>query len=39
MQLEESRNRFVVYRDSSSEKMNVIYRSDDGNYGLIEVKD
>ncbi len=38
MQLEESRNRFVVYRDSSSEKMNVIYRSDDGNYGLIEVK-
>jgi len=39
MQLEESRNRFVVYRDSSSEKMNVIYRSDDGNYGLNEVKD
>ncbi|MCD6152471.1 MAG: ribosome-associated translation inhibitor RaiA [Syntrophobacterales bacterium] len=38
MQLEESRNRFVVYRDSSSEKMNVIYKSDDGNYGLIEVK-
>jgi len=38
LEMEESRNRFVVYRDASSEKMNVIYRRDDGNYVLIEAK-
>ena len=38
MEMEESKNRFVIYRDVSSEKMNVIYRRDDGNYILIEVK-
>lgn len=36
MEMEDSRNRFVVYRDSSSERVNVIYRRDDGNYVLIE---
>jgi len=38
MKIEETRNRFVIYRDSSSERMNVIYRRDDGNYVLIEPK-
>jgi len=38
MEIEETRNRFVIYRDSSSERMNVIYRRDDGNYVLIEPK-
>lgn len=36
MEIEETRDRFVIYRDSSSERMNVIYRRDDGNYILIE---
>ena len=38
MEIEETRNRFVIYRDSPSERMNVIYRRDDGNYVLIEPK-
>ena len=36
MEIEGTRNKFVIYRDSSSEKTNVIYRRDDGNYILIE---
>ncbi|HEU20103.1 MAG TPA: ribosome-associated translation inhibitor RaiA [Deltaproteobacteria bacterium] len=36
LEMEDSRNRFVMYRDSSSERVNVIYRRDDGNYVLIE---
>lgn len=31
-----TRSRFVVYRDSVTEKINVMYRRDDGNYVLIE---
>jgi putative sigma-54 modulation protein len=34
--LEGSRNRFVIYRDSNSENINVIYRRDDGNFALLE---
>ncbi len=34
--LEESRNRFFIYRDVSSESVSVLYRRDDGQYVLIE---
>ncbi|MEN6464484.1 MAG: ribosome-associated translation inhibitor RaiA [Syntrophaceae bacterium] len=36
MELESSRDRFVLYRDSLTEKVMVLYRRDDGNYALIE---
>jgi len=36
MEIEASKNRFIMYRNSSSEKVSVIYRRDDGNFGLIE---
>jgi len=36
MELESSRDRFVLYRDSLTEKVMVLYRRDDGNYSLIE---
>ncbi|MBN1829118.1 MAG: ribosome-associated translation inhibitor RaiA [Deltaproteobacteria bacterium] len=36
MEIEESKSRFVIYRDISSENVSVIYRRDDGNYGMIE---
>ncbi|MDI6776880.1 MAG: ribosome-associated translation inhibitor RaiA [Syntrophales bacterium] len=36
MEIETSKNRFIVYRDSYTENVSVIYRRDDGNYGLIE---
>jgi putative sigma-54 modulation protein len=36
MEIEDTKDRFVIYRDSSSERMNVIYRREDGNYILIE---
>jgi putative sigma-54 modulation protein len=38
MELETDRNRFVVYRDSATENISVMYRRDDGNYTLIETK-
>ncbi len=36
MEIESSKNRFILYRDFSSEKVNLIYRREDGNYVLIE---
>jgi putative sigma-54 modulation protein len=36
MELEGNRDRFVLYRDSLTEKVMVLYRRDDGNYALIE---
>ena len=36
MEIESSRNRFVIYRDSSTENVSVIYYRDDGKYVLIE---
>lgn len=36
MQLNLMGNNFHVFRDESSDRINVIYRRDDGNYGLIE---
>ena len=36
MDMEISKSRFIVYRDSSTGRVNVIYRRDDGKYGLLE---
>ncbi len=36
MEMDSTKNRFVVYRNASSESVNVIYRRDDGGYLLIE---
>lgn len=35
LQLEDSKNEFVVFRDSTSDKVAVLYRRRDSNYGLI----
>ena len=37
LEMETSKNRFVIYRDSSTENVSVIYRRDDGKFGLMEV--
>jgi putative sigma-54 modulation protein len=36
MEIETSGNRFLIYGDSSTENISLIYRRDDGKYGLIE---
>jgi putative sigma-54 modulation protein len=36
LELEGSRNRFVIYRDAQSENISVIYRREDGNFILLE---
>ena len=36
MQMNLLNHNFFVFRDSSTEEVNVVYRRDDGNYGLIE---
>jgi putative sigma-54 modulation protein len=36
MEIDISKNRFVVYRDSSTENVSIIYVRDDGKYALIE---
>lgn len=35
LQLESSRNEFLVFRDSASDRVSVLYRRRDRNYGLI----
>lgn len=35
LQLDESNNEFIVFRDAASEKVSVLYRRRDNNYGLI----
>jgi putative sigma-54 modulation protein len=37
MEMETSKNRFVIYRDSSTEDVNVIYRREDGKFALLEI--
>ena len=37
LQMETSKNRFMVYRDSSTENVSVIYRRDEGKFVLLEV--
>jgi len=36
LEMDSTKNRFVVYRNASSENVNLIYRRDDGGYLLIE---
>jgi putative sigma-54 modulation protein len=36
MQMKITENEFIVFMDSATEKINVLYRRKDGNYGLIE---
>jgi putative sigma-54 modulation protein len=36
MQMRLTDNEFIVFTDSSSDKINVLYRRKDGNLGLIE---
>lgn len=36
MRIGEDDNQFVMFRDSENEKLSVIYRRKDGNYGLIQ---
>jgi putative sigma-54 modulation protein len=38
MELEASRNLFIIFRDAATENVAVIYRRDDGNFVLIETK-
>jgi putative sigma-54 modulation protein len=37
MEMETRKNRFVIYRDSSTENVSVIYRREDGKFALLEV--
>jgi len=37
MEMETSKNRFVIYRDSLSENVCIIYRREDGKFSLTEV--
>jgi putative sigma-54 modulation protein len=36
LRLNEQENQFLVFRDAESEKVSVIYKRKDGNYGLIQ---
>jgi putative sigma-54 modulation protein len=36
IEMEASKANFIIYRDSSSENVSLVYRLDDGNYALIE---
>ena len=35
LELEQSKNEFFVFRDSGTDRVSVIYRRRDANYGLI----
>jgi putative sigma-54 modulation protein len=36
MLLDYEENRFLVFRNSENERISVIYKREDGNYGLIQ---
>ncbi|MDD5711654.1 MAG: ribosome-associated translation inhibitor RaiA [Smithellaceae bacterium] len=36
LEMETTRNKFIIYRDSSTESVSLLYRRDDGKYALIE---
>jgi putative sigma-54 modulation protein len=36
MRLEDEENQFLVFRNSENERISVIYKREDGNYGLIQ---
>ena len=37
LEMETTKNRFVIYRDSSTENVMVIYRREDGKFGLLDI--
>lgn len=37
LEMETTKNRFVIYRDASLENVNVIYRREDGKFALLEI--
>ncbi len=37
LEMETTKNRFVIYRDSLTENVNVIYRREDGKFALLEI--
>jgi putative sigma-54 modulation protein len=37
LEMETTKNRFVIYRDSSTEDVHVIYRREDGKFALLEI--
>ena len=37
LEMETTKNRFVIYRDSLTENVNVIYRREDGRFALLEI--
>jgi len=37
LEMETTKNRFVIYRDSSTENVSVIYRREDGKFALMEI--
>jgi putative sigma-54 modulation protein len=37
LEMETTKNRFVIYRDSSTENVKVIYRREDGKFGLLDI--
>jgi putative sigma-54 modulation protein len=37
LEMETSKNRFVIYRDMATEEVRVIYRRDDGRFTLMEI--
>lgn len=38
MKMELSSDRFMIYRNEADQKLRVIYRRDDGNFGIVEVE-
>lgn len=38
MQLSEAENQFLVFRNAESDRISIIYKKQDGNYGLIQPK-
>jgi putative sigma-54 modulation protein len=36
LELELFKREFLIFRDANTDKINVIYKREDGNYGLIE---
>ena len=36
MLLDDEENQFLVFRNSDNEKVSVVYKRKDGNYGLIQ---
>jgi putative sigma-54 modulation protein len=36
LEMDESKNRFIIFRDASTDKVSVVYRKDDDDYILVE---